>query len=154
MTADIRRATAADLPALVEMRRTFIFEDPEPSPMPRDDFEQAFMEIVGDGIASGRWTIWLAEADGEIVSHVYIGLIDKIPRPTRGSRWLGYVTNMYTRPERRGRGIGMALLEQVTSWAAQHDVELLVVWPSEESVRFYERAGFASGRDPLVWERE
>jgi GNAT superfamily N-acetyltransferase len=154
MTADIRTATAADLPALAEMRRTFTFEDPEPSAMPRDDFEQAFMEIVGDGIASGRWTIWLAEADGEIVSHVYIGLIDKVPRPTRGSRWLGYVTNVYTRPERRGRGIGMALLEQVTSWATEHDVELLVVWPSDDSVAFYERAGFVSGRDPLVWTSE
>ena len=106
---------------------------------------------MGEGIASGRWTIWLAEADGEIASHAYIGLIDKIPRPTRGSRWLGYVTNVYTRPEQRGRGIGTALLEQVTAWAVEHDIELLVVWPSEESVGFYERAGFVSGRDPLVW---
>jgi RimJ/RimL family protein N-acetyltransferase len=151
MTADIRTATAADLPALAALRRTFTFEDPEPFATLRPDFEQAFLKIVGDGIASGRWTIWLAEADGEIVSHVYIGLIDKIPRPTRGSRWLGYMTNVYTRPEQRGRGIGAAVLQQVTAWAVEHDVELLVVWPSDESVAFYERAGFVSGRDPLVW---
>jgi GNAT superfamily N-acetyltransferase len=154
VTAAFRTATAADLPALAAMRRTFTFEDPEPSATPRDDFEQAFEEIVGEGIASGRWTIWLAEADGEIVSHVYVGLIEKIPRPTRENRWIGYVTNVYTRPEQRGRGVGAALLEQVTSWASHVDVELLVVWPSEESVGFYESAGFASRRDPLVWTRE
>jgi GNAT superfamily N-acetyltransferase len=149
-----RTATAVDLPALAAMRRKFTFEDPEPSATPHDDFEQAFEEIVGEGIASGRWTIWLAEVDGEIVSHVFIGLIDKIPRPIGASRWLGYVTNVYTRPEQRGRGVGAALLERVTSWAADEDVELLIVWPSEESVGFYERAGFTSGRDPLVWMRE
>ena len=154
MNTTFRTATAVDLPALVAMRRTFTFEDPEPSATPRDDFEQAFEEIVGEGIASGRWTIWLAEVDGEIVSHVFIGLMDKIPRPIRASRWLGYVTNVYTRPEQRARGVDAALLERVTSWAADEDVELLIVWPSEESVGFYERAGFTSGRDPLVWMRE
>ncbi len=154
MTATIRTATAADLPALAELRRAFTFEDPEPLATSREDFEQAFEEIVGEGIASGRWTIWLAEAEGEIVSHAYVGLIEKIPRPTREDRWIGYLTNVYTRPEHRGEGVGAALLERVTGWATEEDVELLVVWPSEESLAFYERAGFRSGRDPLVWERE
>jgi GNAT superfamily N-acetyltransferase len=134
------------------MRRAFTFEDPAPSATARGDFETAFDETVGAGIASGRWTVWLAEAESEIVSHVYVGLLEKIPRPTREHRWIGYVTNVYTRPEQRGKGVGAALLERVTSWAAENDVELLVVWPSDESVGFYERAGFASGRDPLVWE--
>ena len=151
MTSAIRTATLSDLPTLAEMRLAFTLEDPEAPATLRDDFEDAFEEIVGGGIASGRWTIWLAEADGDIVSHAYIGLIDKIPRPTRGSRWLGYMTNVYTRPEQRGRGIGAALLEQVIAWAVERDVELLVVWPSDDSVAFYERAGFVSSRDPLVW---
>jgi GNAT superfamily N-acetyltransferase len=154
VTDVIRTATAADVPALADMRCAFTFEDLEPSATRRDDFEQAFEEIVGAGISSGRWTVWVAETEGEIVSHVYVGLIEKIPRPTRENRWIGYVTNVYTRPDQRGRGVGAALLDRVTSWATAEDVELLVVWPSEESVGFYERAGFASGRDPLVWERE
>ena len=147
-----RTATASDLPTLAAMRLAFTFEDPAPQATSRGDFEAAFEEIVGTGIASGRWTVWLAETANEIVSHVYVGLIEKIPRPTQEHRWIGYVTNVYTRPDHRGHGVGAALLERVTSWAAERDVELLVVWPSDESVGFYERAGFASGRDPLVWE--
>ena len=154
MDVTIRPATATDVPTLAELRRAFTFEGPaQPSEL-RDDFENSFTEIVSAGIASGRWTVWVAEAEGEIVSHVFIGLIDKIPRPIRQDRWLGYVTNVYTRPEHRGRGIGAALLDRVTSWAAEQQVELLLVWPSDESVSFYERAGFSSGRDPLVWFRE
>jgi GNAT superfamily N-acetyltransferase len=153
MEIAIRLATVADMPVLAELRRELTFEDPEPAVELRSDFARIFDEVVGAGIASGRWTVWVGEADGRIASHVYVGLIEKIPRPTREARWIGYVTNVYTRPEHRGRGIGAALLDRVTSWAAEKDVELLVVWPSEESVSFYERAGFSSGRDPLVWER-
>jgi len=154
VNVSIRLATVADVPVLAELRHAFTFEDPAQPVEPRDDYEGAFAEIVGAGITSGRWTVWVAEADGEIVSHIFVGLIDKIPRPIRQDRWLGYVTNVYTRPEHRGRGIGVTLLDRVTAWAAEENVELLVVWPSEESVDLYERAGFSSGRDPLVSYRE
>ena len=153
MTVTIRRATVADVPVLAELRHEFTFEDPEQPIELREDYQEAFAEIIGRGITTGRWTVWVAETDGAIVAHVYVGLIDKIPRPTRQDRWIGYLTNVYTRPEHRGRGVGAALLDRVTSWATEHDVELLVVWPSEESVGFYERAGFSSTRDPLVWMR-
>jgi GNAT superfamily N-acetyltransferase len=147
---NLRMATLDDIPELARMRRDFTFEDgvaPE-----GDDYEDDFARVVGDGIESGRWSIWVAEVDREIVSHMFVGLVDKIPRPTREHRWIGYLTNVYTHPEHRNRGIGAALLERVTAWARESDVELLVVWPSDESVPFYERAGFTSGRDPLVWE--
>jgi len=146
-----RIATPDDVPMLAELRELFTFEDGVHSDR-QPDFGQAFSTTVGNGIESGRWTVWLAESGAEIVSHVFVGLIEKIPRPTRESRWIGYVTNVYTRPEYRGQGIGAALLEQVTMWATGRDIELLFVWPSDESIGFYERAGFASGRDPLVWE--
>jgi GNAT superfamily N-acetyltransferase len=146
-----RAATLDDVPVLAELREVFTFEDGV-HPDRRPDFGQAFATTVGNGIESGRWTVWVAELGSEIVSHVFVGLIEKIPRPTREPRWIGYVTNVYTRPEYRGKGIGAALLDQVTTWASGRDVELLFVWPSDESVGFYERAGFASGRDPLVWE--
>jgi GNAT superfamily N-acetyltransferase len=150
VTARVRLATAEDVPTLTRMRRDFTFED---GPAPEQHgYEESFAELVGRGIASGRWVVWVAELDGEIVSHMFVGLVDKIPRPTREPRRLGYLTNVYTAPAHRGRGIGAALLERVTAWAGESDVELLVVWPSDESVEFYERAGFASGRDPLVWE--
>ena len=154
MEVTIRPATVSDVPELAELRKAFTFEDPVQAVELRDDFEDAFTEIVGAGITGGRWMVWVAEADGAIVSHAFVGLVDKIPRPIRQDRWLGYVTNVYTRPEHRGRGIGAALLDRVTAWAAEENVELLVVWPSEESVDFYEQAGFSSGRDPLVWYRK
>ncbi len=77
----IRRATEGDVATLSRLRREFTLED-RPIPSPREDFDAAFEEIVATGLNDGRWTVWVADVDGEIVSHAFIGLVDKIPRPT------------------------------------------------------------------------
>ena len=48
-------------------------------------------------------------------------------------------------PAYRGQGIGSRLLAQVKAWAREQDLEFLILWPAEESIPFYERAGFAPG---------
>jgi GNAT superfamily N-acetyltransferase len=149
--AVVRRATVSDVPQLAELRRAFTDEDPPEAVVVRGDFDAAFARLVSDGIETGRWIVWVAEIGGEIVSHAFVGVIDKIPRPTVGFRAIGYLTNVYTRPEFRGQGLGTLVLDAVTAWSRDSDVELLVVWPSDESVAHYERLGFADRGEPLVW---
>ncbi|MBA3376851.1 MAG: GNAT family N-acetyltransferase [Actinobacteria bacterium] len=146
----IRKATERDVATLARLRREFTLED-GPISCPLEDFDHAFDEIVGRGLSDGRWTVWVADVEGEIVSHAFIGLIDKIPRPSRQHRWLGYLTNVYTKPAFRDRGLGGRVLDAATAWARDENIELLVVWPSEESVGFYRRHGFAGEGEPLVW---
>ncbi len=61
------------------------------------------------------------------------------------------MTNVYTRPEHRGTGIGRELVSAATAWAQSSDVELICVWPSEQSDAFYRRRGFEAPTDLLVW---
>ncbi len=146
----IRKATDRDVAALARLRYEFTLED-GPISSPRPGFSATFEEIVGSGLKHGRWTVWVAEIAGEIVSHAFIGLVDKIPRPTPEPRWIGYLTNVYTTPTFRGLGLGGRVLEAAKTWAAEQDVELLIVWPSDESVAFYHRHGFVGDEEPLVW---
>ena len=78
----------------------------------RADFEESFARILSEGIESGRWVVWLAEADGGVVSHAFVGRA-----PTIGPRAIDYLTNVYTRLEFRDRGIGGRVLAAVTAWA-------------------------------------
>ena len=55
----------------------------------------------------------------------------------------GYVANVYVVPSARDTGTGTLLLEAVTAHADEHGYARLVLSPSERSVPFYERAGFA-----------
>lgn len=93
---------------------------------------------------------WVGEVEGQVLAVMTVVVVTKTP--TLGethARW-GYLTNVYTRPKARDLGIGGRLLEAVTAWAREERFELLLVWPSERAVPFYERAGFRSTRDPLV----
>ncbi len=55
----------------------------------------------------------------------------------------GYIANVYVRRLRRDSGIGSALVRAAVDYADEHGFARLVLSPSERSIAFYERAGFA-----------
>ena len=149
--ATIRSAHERDIDQLVELRREFTFEDPCPGASPRDGYDDDCRAFLADAIAGNRWHIWVAEIDGCIVAHAYVELIDRVPRPIEERAHLGYLTNVYTRPEFRGQGIGARIIRRAQVAAVEADVALMIVWPSDESVEFYEREGFEAPGHALVW---
>jgi GNAT superfamily N-acetyltransferase len=145
-----RLATEDDVHALAEMRWQFRTEaEGPPQTITKADFVAACAEFFRRALGEGHWACWIAEQDGQIVSHMFIQRIRKIPNPYRLHGEFGYITNAYTRPAFRYRGIGSALLEKVKEWAGQQDLELLILWPSDKSVDFYNRAGFSSEHEIL-----
>ena len=145
-----RFATEDDIFVLAEMRWEFRTEaEGPPQTITKEDFTAACAEFFRRALDEGRWVCWLAEEDGRIVSHMFIQRIRKIPNPFRLHGESGYITNAYTRPPFRSQGIGAALLERVKEWARQQNLELLILWPSDTSVAFYERAGFSSEHEIL-----
>jgi GNAT superfamily N-acetyltransferase len=146
---NIRKAAEGDIDALILMRWEFTLEH---QPGVSDDFVffatecRAFLE---EAIRGERWHIWIAEVDGVIASHMYIQLIDKVPRPGRITYPFAYMTNVYTDPEYRSRGIGSQLLQTIREWAAASKYEFIIVWPSEESREFYSRNGYTLCNDPM-----
>jgi GNAT superfamily N-acetyltransferase len=91
----------------------------------------------------------VAVQDGLIVSHNYIELIEKVPRPGRVTHPFAYMTNVYTMPACRSQGIGSRLLERIREWAEERQYEFIIVWPSEEGRDFYARKGYRVCNDPM-----
>ena len=67
----------------------------------------------------------------------------RMPHPGLSDSCWGYITNMLVRPERRGGGIGSALLRELISIARDRGYARLVLSPSATSIGFYQRAGFS-----------
>lgn len=149
----LRQATLDDVAQLAEMRWEFRMEETAGAPPAEKElFLAECRAFMLAGFTSGVWTCWLAEADGWIVSHIFVQRIDKIPKPSQIRDRFGYLTNVYTRPAYRNHGIGSALLGRVKAWARDEDYEFLITWPSEASGRFYERAGFEGKNESLACE--
>ncbi|MDF2668954.1 MAG: family N-acetyltransferase [Paenibacillus sp.] len=145
----IRKAEEPDIDALILMRWEFTLEH---QPEVRDDYDLFVTEcrvFLLQAIRGDRWHIWVAEVDGFIVAHVYIQLIDKVPRPGRITYPFGYMTNVYTHPDYRSQGIGGQILKRIKEWAAEHRFEFIIVWPSEDSRDFYTRNGYTLCNDPM-----
>jgi GNAT superfamily N-acetyltransferase len=93
--------------------------------------------------------VWVAELDGLIVSHIYLEKIYKVPRPGRITHPFIYMTNVYTIPEYRGKGIGSKLIKEIEEWSRKQEFEFIIVWPSDWSVEFYQRNGYKHCSEPV-----
>lgn len=140
-----RQAGPRDADALARMRwdfRTELHLESQPAHT-WEEFQPVMLTFLANAFASGDWAVWLAECQGQILAHVYIHRIWKVPNPVKFNPAIGYVTNVYTIPEWRNQRVGAELLQIVQAWAETVDLELLFLWPSQRSVPFYLRQGFS-----------
>ena len=147
--ARIRQATLADAAELARLRWDFSPDEVVAGGQAFAGFAAGFAEFLRDALAGDGWVIWVAERDGRLVANIYVHLVPKVPRPGRFGAVYGYVTNVYAEPDARNQGIGSAVLDATITWARERRLEFLIVWPAEDSVRFYERAGFRRSPDAL-----
>jgi len=131
------------------MRFDFTAESQGIDPESYEPFYNECQSFFDDILNSGRWKIWVADIDGVIVSHVFVEIIDTVPRPERRKSPFGFMTNVYTLPGYRSMGIGGMILEEVHAWAKELGLTFLMVWPSELSVEFYARHGFKQAKEVM-----
>jgi GNAT superfamily N-acetyltransferase len=142
--AIVRLAALEDVNELVRMRWDFSEEEYGESTLHYEEFHRTCSEFLVKAIKSGNWYIWVAENEGIILSHMYLQLIHKVPRPGKSpDPYYGYVTNVYTRPAFRNQGIGTKIHLAMEQWSKANNIEFLIVWPSSHSVQFYSRNGFS-----------
>jgi aminoglycoside 6'-N-acetyltransferase I len=135
----VRTATAADLPALVELTAAFYEEDGFTTD--RAVLPERFTTLLGlsDARVAVATTADSDEATGFALTTVRLVL---------ESGLVAEAQDLYVRPEHRGRGVGSALLDDAAAWArATSAVQLeVVVAPNGRDVshlhRYYASRGF------------
>jgi len=145
----IRQSNSKDISQLIKMRYEFSMEGKELNDDLFEPFQEECRLFLEEMYESNRWIVWVAEIDNSIVSHVFLELIDTVPRPGRKKSPFGYITNVYTLPEYRSKGIGGKIMEEINRWAQENGVTFLMVWPSETSRGFYERHGFKQAEEVM-----
>jgi GNAT superfamily N-acetyltransferase len=136
----IRRAVPGDAAELARLR--WEFRPEEQANQGLGAFSRQFAEWLTPALASDWMAAVADEGSGALVGCIFLRSVGKVPNPGARDRAWGYVTNSYVAPAQRGQGIGARLLEVVIAGARERGHEFLIVWPSEEAVPFYTRAGF------------
>jgi ribosomal protein S18 acetylase RimI-like enzyme len=132
----VRRATVADAEPIGRLLHDFNSEFHEPTPGPRALAER-FRELL-----AGDETMVLLGGDGP---H---GLAVLRFRPGLWTRALEcYLAELYVVPERRGHGLGRALMEAAIELARQNGADHMDLGTSEDDVAaraLYESLGFSN----------
>ena len=104
-------------------------------------FFKEFMDFLSK---HREYKIFVACNGDIIASAMFVYLIPKTPKPNGKSKYIAYLTNVYTKKEYRNKKIGAELLGYIKEQLAKERCELLFVWPSSKSVDWYCRNGFRS----------
>ncbi|WP_243299966.1 GNAT family N-acetyltransferase [Bacillus litorisediminis] len=149
---NIRLAEAKDIKQLIKMRWDNTIEfDKSKKNESYGDFEKECQIFLENALNSGQWFIWVAEENEKIVSHIYLESIQKVPRPGRITYPFAYMTNVYTIPEYRNKGIGSKVLSSINKWIKENHYEFVIVWPSDEAINYYKKNGYVHCTEPMEY---
>jgi GNAT superfamily N-acetyltransferase len=94
------------------------------------------------------------DGGSDLVGMAWLALVARVPRPGTTARRSADVQSVFVLPERRGQGIGTALVRTARDRAVALGAAHVSVHASREAVPLYERLGFASSRLFLVSDRD
>lgn len=139
----IRRATIDDIDTLVELRVAMQSEVAEGMEVDRAAVGEACRRYFAETLPADVFVAFVAEAEGQIVATSGISFVSRPPGGSSFSRSEGYVTNVYTIPAWRGRGVATALLNATVEYAQHQGARLVYLHTSDAGRSVYERLGFA-----------
>lgn len=134
-----RKAELGDIPALMELRKKQLIDE---GISPDQDIDGELFSFFTDKMKDGSLVEWVAQEDEKIVATAAVIFYAFPPSYTNKKGVKGYITNMYTNPDFRGRGIAGLLLDRLVKEAASRDVKTLWLSASKMGRPVYLKYGF------------
>ena len=136
---EYRKAAMEDIPELVGCRIRQLIDEGQ---TPDKDIEDANFEFFRSYMASGQMEEWVCEDGGRIIATGAIIYYAFPPSFTNGEGIKAYITNIYTDPEYRGRGIAPEMLSILEKRARERGVCRIWLEASRGGKPVYEKYGF------------
>jgi GNAT superfamily N-acetyltransferase len=149
MQIDVRRAGAADAPALARLRWRWRTEERAEPATQRELFLEFFTAWVIDHLRTHL--PFVVEVDGRLAGMAWLMVADRVPSPGSLARRTGDVQSVYVIPELRNSGAGTALVDAVLREARDRELEHVTVHSAERAASLYLRRGFEDGRRWFQW---
>ena len=143
----IRRATAADMPALgklgASLLQTHYGFDPQRFMAPRGDPESGYAWFLGTQLKEDDVAVFVAERSGAVLGYVYAGIEPQSWKELRESA--GFIHDVVVAPEAQRTGVASALVESACEWLRAMGAPRVVLWTAEKNdsaQRLFTRLGF------------
>ena len=135
----IRKAVLKDIPLLSETRKLQLIDEGIAPDCDMDSELEAFFKRQ---LASKDFLQLIAEEEGKLLSTAAVIYYDMPPSYTNKIGFRGYVTNVYTAPEHRRKGLSKMLLSELLKDAEKRGIKKLWLGASKDGRPLYEKLGF------------
>lgn len=141
----IRLAEEKDFYQLAEMRwqhkaeDDIIYNETNIVGVDKENFIDEYISFLNN---NSSYKIFIMEQEENIIAAIYVAVLRKVPKPNVNESYIAYLTNVYTLQEYRNRGNGTALLSYIKEYLKEKKCELMIVWPSDNSINWYLKNGF------------
>ena len=136
---EFRRAGAEDIPRLIQLRQRQLHDE---APQPSCSIDGALDRFFCAMMARDQLVEFVAEEDGEIVATGAVCFYLFPPSFTNPSGTVAYITNMYTHPDFRRRGLATRMLDLLTEECRRRGVRRVLLAASRWGRPVYEAYGF------------
>ncbi len=138
-----RVATSDDVQQLIELR---ILMQVEVNGLNNLDVTNTYLdkviEFFENAFDSHKYSSVIA-LDGEyVIAAAGVCFYEKPPSISGGSGLVGYVTNVYTRKEYRGRGVATQLMKNLNELALSKKVDKLHLGATPDGLGLYKKVGY------------
>lgn len=146
----IRRATPEDIEVLTDLRVAFFEEIGDISgEKHREAFREATYRYLNEALPQGKFLAWVAEEHEQIISTSGLIFFEQAPTPLNMAGNEGYILNMYTLPQWRGKGIARTLLEEIIRYVKEAGVPQVWLYATDAGRPVYEKFGFITLSDAM-----
>jgi N-acetylglutamate synthase-like GNAT family acetyltransferase len=138
----IRKAGMNDIDELIKIRIAYLKEDY--GKVSLEQIEQLKMQLKEYYInhIDRDMIAYIAEENSEIISSVFLVVIEKPANPTFMSGKIGNILNVYTKTEYRKRGIAGQLLKLGINDAREMKLSYLELKATKSGFNLYKKLGF------------
>lgn len=138
-----RLAVVTDIAELIKLRKQQLIDEESMSiANSGNNIDEQLADYFKSAIAEGSFISWIMESDGEIIATSGVCFYCLPPNFSNPTGRTAYITNMYTKPEYRRRGIATELLNAVIDEARARGYKVIRLHASEYGKSIYKKAGF------------
>ena len=141
------KATKDDLSKLTALRIAYLQEDFGGISQENLDLLQAALPSYYEKHLNRDLFVYVAKDSGEIVSCVFLLMVEKPMSPAFITGKTGTVLNVYTRPEYRQKGHAKQLMKVMLEDAKAKNISVLELKATEDGYGLYKSVGFEDVAD-------
>ena len=135
----VRKATVEDAALLSEVRKLQLIDE---GIAPNCDIDAELDTFFKKWLVSKDFLQLIAEENGKLLSTAAVIYYDLPPSYTNKIGVRGYVTNVYTAPQHRRKGLSKMLLEKILEDAKSRGIKKIWLGASKLGRPLYEKLGF------------